>query len=234
MNKLLKFLNVFKTRRDATRSRGVQPSLPKVPSLVLASLVHQNFLEHQPRDLKSSPQRSLPIQHRNLSPQIAIAMGKGKGKAGRKTEKAAARAARKEKLPGVPKPAKPLKKEKVKKPKTVNPNPPGSESFSIPMGQSKPLTKTPQHVKWPALFKKHLGVIEAHIRSLDRAMQSMKSQMGGLDEKERLEWELGETGNWRVICEMMDRAREVLANARKCADGIVSIFSLYMCSSGGI
>jgi phytoene/squalene synthetase len=50
----------------------------------------------------------------------------------------------------------------------------------------------------------------------------MKSQMGQMEDKERLEWELGERGNWRVICEMMDRAREVLASAREAAKGIVS------------
>jgi hypothetical protein len=44
-----------------------------------------------------------------------------------------------------------------------------------------------------------------------------------MDEKDRLEWELGERGNWRVICEMMDRAREVLVSAKKAARGIVSV-----------
>ncbi|KAH7305710.1 hypothetical protein BKA65DRAFT_415564 [Rhexocercosporidium sp. MPI-PUGE-AT-0058] len=89
------------------------------------------------------------------------------------------------------------------------------------MGRPKPFTKSPQHAKWPALFKKHLGVIEAHIRSLDRVMQSMKSDMSEMPEKERLEFELGERGNWRVICGMMDRAREVLTSARVAAKGIV-------------
>ena len=90
------------------------------------------------------------------------------------------------------------------------------------MGRPKPFTKSPQHAKWPALFKKHLGLIESHIRALDRVMQSMKSEMGQMPEKERMEWELGERGNWRVICNMMDRAREVLAGAREAAKGIVS------------
>jgi len=90
------------------------------------------------------------------------------------------------------------------------------------MGRPKPFTKSPQHAKWPALFKKHLGLIESHIRALDRVMQSMKSEMGQMPEKERMEWELGERGNWRVICNMMDQARTVLADARVAAQGIVS------------
>ncbi|KAH9217456.1 hypothetical protein DL95DRAFT_424027 [Leptodontidium sp. 2 PMI_412] len=89
------------------------------------------------------------------------------------------------------------------------------------MDPPKPFTKSPQHAKWPALFKKHLGVIESHIRSLDRVMQSMKSDMADMPEKERLDFELGERGNWRVICGMMDRAREVLTSARVAATGIV-------------
>jgi hypothetical protein len=146
-------------------------------------------------------------------------MGKGKGKKGRREAKIAAKkAAEKPKIPGVPR-VNPVKKANklLSREKKAN-----SEKVSIPMGRSKPGPKSLQHAKWPALFKKHLGVIEAHIRSLDRVMQSMKSQMGQMEEKERMEWELGERGNWRVICEMMDRAREVLTSARKSAEGIVS------------
>lgn len=154
-------------------------------------------------------------------------MGKGKGKKGRAEAKLDAKKTNQEpKIPGLPKPDKPLKKAKKvpsrEKKSALNTNPPGPANYPLPMGRPKPFTKSPQHAKWPALFKKHLGVIEAHIRSLDRVMQSMKSEMGQMEEKERLEWELGEKGNWRVICEMMDRAREVLAAARKAAQGIVS------------
>ncbi len=55
-------------------------------------------------------------------------------------------------------------------------------------------------------------------------MQSMKSEMGQMPKKERMEWELGERGNWRVICNMMDQARRVLADARVAAQGIVSFY----------
>ncbi len=154
-------------------------------------------------------------------------MGKGKGKKGRREAKLTVKKINQEpKVPGLT-PVNPVKKAKKllsrEKKSLRNTNPPGPASFPIPMGRPKPFTKSPQHAKWPALFKKHLGVIEAHIRSLDRVMQSMKSEMGQMGEKERLEWELGERGNWRVICEMMDRAREVLTAARKAARGIVRV-----------
>lgn len=84
------------------------------------------------------------------------------------------------------------------------------------------------HAKWPSLFKKHIGLIESHIRALDRLMQSMKSQMGQMREKERLEWELGTRGNYRVLCEMMDRARDTLVQAKKVAHGIVSLLLQWM------
>jgi hypothetical protein len=153
-------------------------------------------------------------------------MGKGKGKKGRREAKLAAkRATEVPKIPGAPRPANPVKKAKKlasrEKKSAMNTNPPGPEKYPIPMGRPKPFAKSPQHAKWPALFKKHLGLIESHIRALDRVMQSMKSEMGQMSEKERLEWELGEKGNWRVICEMMDRARGVLADAREAAKGIV-------------
>jgi hypothetical protein len=152
-------------------------------------------------------------------------MGKGKGKKGRREAKIAAKKATETpKIPGAPRPVNPIKKARklISREKKANTNSLGAENSPIPMGRPKLFTKSLQHAKWPALFKKHLGVIEAHIRSLDRVMQSMKSQMGQMEEKERLEWELGERGNWRVICEMMDRAREVLASAREAAKGIVS------------
>ena len=83
--------------------------------------------------------------------------------------------------------------------------------------------KNALHAKWPALFKQHIGLIEFHIKRLERLMQSMKAEMDGFPEKQRLEWELGERGNWRVMCEMMDRARELYVNAKVAAKGIVSI-----------
>ncbi|PBP17954.1 hypothetical protein BUE80_DR011346 [Diplocarpon rosae] len=153
-------------------------------------------------------------------------MGKGKGKAGRKEAKLAAKKLNQApKIPGMPKPAQPQKKAKKipsrEKKSALNTNPPGPATYPLPMGRPKPFTKSPQHAKWPALFKKHLQVIEAHIKDLDRVMSSMKADMATMSEKERSEMESGERGNWRAICGMMDRAREVLTNAKLSARGIL-------------
>ena len=137
-------------------------------------------------------------------------MGKGQGKKGRKEAKLAVKKPNQEpKIRSLPKPKKQAKKS-------------GSATSALLLGQQQPFTKKPQHAKWPALFKRHLGVIESHVKNLDRVMQSTKSEMDRMDEKDRLEWDLGERGYWRVICEMMDRAREVLVSAKKAAQGIVS------------
>jgi hypothetical protein len=212
-------------RRKSLRKRSLgphpasaQPSPPKFPSLAAKSSLQNIFLEITFNTTTSTP---------TLPPSTISTMGKGKGKKGRHEAKLAAKkAAEVPKIPGAPRPANPVKKAKKllsrEKKSAINTNPPGPEKFPIPMGRPKPFTKSPQHAKWPALFKKHLGLIESHIRALDRVMQSMKSEMGQMPEKERMEWELGERGNWRAICEMMDRARGVLADARKAAQGIVS------------
>lgn len=52
-------------------------------------------------------------------------------------------------------------------------------------------------------------------------MQAMKAEMVLLEDKEREEWELGARGNWRRICGMMDRAREILGAEREAAKGIL-------------
>ncbi|KAH7377500.1 hypothetical protein BKA64DRAFT_688271 [Cadophora sp. MPI-SDFR-AT-0126] len=125
----------------------------------------------------------------------------------------------------MPKPARPEKKVKkllsqeVKS--TMEINSQANSKCSLPIGHPSPLVKSPQHAKWPALFKKHLGVLESHVRALDRVMQNVKSEMADLPENEKLDFELGEKGNWRIICGMMDRAREALTSARTAAQGIV-------------
>ena len=60
-----------------------------------------------------------------------------------------------------------------------------------------------------------------HIRTIDRVMQAVKSEMGLLGEEERRTWELDENGPWRVLGGVMDRSRMVLADSRKVAGGIV-------------
>jgi hypothetical protein len=180
-------------------------------------------------------------------------MAKGKGKKAKREAKLQARKARKEaKLNPQPKtddPAKIVRRQieraerKARKAaiRARPPRPPAEPKKPIdsefetnrPIAVEKPAgpetkpfkpVKVLQHAKWPALFKKHIGILEAHIKSLDRIMQSMRSQMMVMPEKERIDWELGKKGSWRVISEMMDRARDTLCGAKIAAEGVVSQF----------
>ena len=54
--------------------------------------------------------------------------------------------------------------------------------------------------------------------------ESLQSEMEGLSEEQRREWELDELGNWRLVCEMLDRARGMLAIAKRTAVNLVSGF----------
>ena len=116
---------------------------------------------------------------------------------------------------------KPLKKEKKAKRIKANNNPPGPARFPIPTGHPKPFIKSPQHAKWPSMFKRHLGIIETHIRTLDRVMQSMRANMNEMEEAERIAWENGEKGMWKTISDMMTRAKATLVDARIAAQGIL-------------
>jgi hypothetical protein len=154
-------------------------------------------------------------------------MGKGKGKKGKKDPKSAIKKSTEITKVKAPRPVNPIKKAKklMSKDKKAERDaipPIGSDMDAIRKAASDRVMKNLLHAKWPALFKKHLGVIESHILALDRTMMSMKTEMEHMPEKQRLEWELGERGNFRVLCEMMDRARQVLVDARRSAQGIVS------------
>jgi hypothetical protein len=76
-------------------------------------------------------------------------------------------------------------------------------------------TEALSHVKWPSLFKKHIGVLESHVKHLERVMQSVKDFMLGLSEEERGEWEKGEKGQLKIITGFLERARETLGNAKE-------------------
>lgn len=87
-----------------------------------------------------------------------------------------------------------------------------------------PLMNRSVHAKWGALFRKHLGVLEAHCKALDRVQQAMKSEMNNLSEGEKREWELNEEGPWRILCGLLDRGRDTLVSGRTMARFIVSFF----------
>lgn len=93
-------------------------------------------------------------------------------------------------------------------------------------------TKSSTHAKWPAMFKRHLGVIETHIRTIDRVMQSMKANIDGMEEGERKLWESGEKGMWVISCGMMQRAQAILKDAREAAAGVVRFPFISPCFSG--
>jgi len=116
---------------------------------------------------------------------------------------------------------KPLKKEKKPKRERPNTNPKGPANFPIPTGHPKPFVKSPQHAKWPSMFKRHLGMIEAHIRTLDRVMTSMHANMQEMSQEEREAWERGEKGMWGTISAMMNRAKSCLVDARMAGVGIL-------------
>jgi hypothetical protein len=151
-------------------------------------------------------------------------MGKGGGKKGRPTTKTRQR---EPKIPGLPKapkipnPDQDLKKQESKEKKRARLLAIAIEAAKKP--EKDHLLKNLVHAKWPALFKRHIGLIESHVQSLDRIMKSLKTQMSFLPENERLDWELGERGQWRVMCGLMDRARDVLTAARQAARGMVRL-----------
>ena len=178
------------------------------------------FLSSQPQ-LSTSPQ-PFPSHTQPKSKS----MGKGKGKKAKREEKLAKRAAKNaakaEQRASAP------KKSRVPKVKPTNPDPVPPEGTSypsyppLPSESSKPLVRPLHGAKWPSLFKKHLGVLESHIKALDRVRQSLKNDMSKMEEEERRMWEMGEKGQWLIICDLLDRARMTLASGREAAKGIVS------------
>ncbi len=156
-------------------------------------------------------------------------MGLGRAKKAKLAKSVAEKSkAKTPKIPGLPKP--PLSHEEIAeraaKKEALQEKRMAKILENLGSSSDSHTMKNMLHAKWPALFKKHIGVIESHIKSLERLMQSMRSEMDTFPEKQRLEWELGERGNWRVICEMMDRAREVLVGAKIAAKGIVGSTSI--------
>lgn len=120
--------------------------------------------------------------------------------------------AKKEKKPKVPKEQ---RVRKAKLPKDKDPN--RTDKPEVP------LMNRSVHAKWGALFRKHLGVLEAHCKTLDRVQQAMKSEMERLSQEEKREWELNQDGPWRILCGLLDRGRDTLVSGRTMARFIVSV-----------
>jgi len=103
-------------------------------------------------------------------------------------------------IPGAPRPANPVKKAKKllsrEKKSAINTNPPGPEKFPIPMGRPKPLRRARSMRSGRRCLRSHLGLIESHIRALDRVMQSMRVRWGRCRKRSGWSgsWARGETG----------------------------------------
>lgn len=156
-------------------------------------------------------------------------MGKEKGKKGRKDPTSpATKEALTPKQTKSPDSAKVAKKlaagEKKAAARTAMPTGP-IEGFEDPNGRPGPFIQGPPHTKWSSMWKKDMGLIEARIKSLDRQMAAMRLYMQSMPEgsAQRRDYELGERSNWRHICGMMDRARELLCMVKEEARGIVSL-----------
>ncbi|TGO08831.1 hypothetical protein BTUL_0189g00020 [Botrytis tulipae] len=120
--------------------------------------------------------------------------------------------------------AKPKKERKAKIPKDQRVRKPKLPKDKDPLRTNKPevpLMNRSVHAKWGALFRKHLGVLEAHCKALDRVQQAMKSEMKNLSEEEKREWELNEEGPWRILCGLLDRGRDTLVSGRKMAQFVL-------------
>ncbi|TGO62868.1 hypothetical protein BOTNAR_0108g00300 [Botryotinia narcissicola] len=120
--------------------------------------------------------------------------------------------------------AKPKKERKAKIPKDQRVRKPKLPKDKDPLRTNKPqvlLMYRSVHAKWGALFRKHLGLLEAHCKALDRVQQAMKSEMKNLSEEEKREWELNEEGPWRILCGLLDRGRDTLVSGRKMAQFVL-------------
>ncbi|KAF5877262.1 uncharacterized protein Bfra_001628 [Botrytis fragariae] len=120
--------------------------------------------------------------------------------------------------------AKPKKERKAKIPKDQRVRKPKLPKDKDPLRTNKPevpLMNRSVHAKWGALFRKHLGVLEAHCKALDRVQQAMRGEMKNLSEEEKREWELNEEGPWRILCGLLDRGRDTLVSGRKMAQFVL-------------
>ncbi|CZR68269.1 uncharacterized protein PAC_18168 [Phialocephala subalpina] len=202
----------------------------KVPSLAPPNSNPQRIFLEAPRPCATpTQQRPIPI---STSSYYSANMGKGKGKKSRVDNPKKKKEPKIKGLPNTkpPNPTKVANKLAHKKKKAarleelkeaIRKDPSLIKPFATPMQRTAPFMKNPNAAKWPALFKRQLGLIEMHIDSLTRIMNAMRNDGDSMSAEDKLDWELGERGNWRAICGMMDRARLVLSQTKEAAQGVL-------------
>ncbi|RFU30704.1 hypothetical protein B7463_g5595, partial [Scytalidium lignicola] len=69
-----------------------------------------------------------------------------------------------------------------------------------PPSTTNPPTHDPENLKWSSLFKRHIELMDAHVKF-------MRAEMSTLDKEEQMRWESGEREHWKSLCGMIERAR---------------------------
>jgi hypothetical protein len=149
-------------------------------------------------------------------------MGKGKVKPKMSAEKSAIKTAKKQ--------AKRAARESsgVKKPNTKPKAKSSAQSLDTSTEDTKSTTSSFRaanglsQAKWSSLFKKHIGVLESHVKHLERVLQSVRHFVSDLPEVERGEWERGEKGDLVVVVGCVDRAKETVKSAKEAATLLLS------------
>ncbi|KAI1000519.1 hypothetical protein K3495_g7677 [Podosphaera aphanis] len=119
------------------------------------------------------------------------------------------------------------KSKRVKGATRGTPGPRSDAQNSLPTDGSGLSTSPPENrqsarrLQWPGLLRTHVGLLESHALTLQHLIKDMQSEAEKMSLNDRLDWELDEKGEWRLICRMMEDTRELLMQARKVARGIL-------------
>ncbi|KAH8805738.1 hypothetical protein F5884DRAFT_800407 [Xylogone sp. PMI_703] len=62
-------------------------------------------------------------------------------------------------------------------------------------------------MKWASLVKRHIELMDEHVKFLEQIQESMRAEMSALEKEEQMQWERGEVGHWKSLCGMIERAR---------------------------
>ena len=72
-------------------------------------------------------------------------------------------------------------------------------------------------------------MIETHLKHCEQFRQHWRAEINKMDGEMKEKWETGEVGNWVRLLEMMERTREILAQAREANAWIVCACSDKVC-----